>query len=81
MKKVFFILFVSMLGFSCSKKSCDSIPTACADQVPTGMTCTAAFQSWIYNSDKRKCELKSYSGCNAVGFETKEACELCDCKK
>ena len=70
-----------MLGFSCSKNSCDTRPTACDDQVPTGTTCLAVFESWIYNPNTKTCEFKGYSGCNAVGFETKEACELCDCKK
>ena len=77
--KYAFILCLFFLSFSCGKKCNTGNDSRCSEQPATGMTCQAYFESWIYNADKKKCEWKGYSGCNAVGFQTKEECEKCKC--
>ena len=72
------ILIIGVGFISCTKKCETSSP--CSESIPTGATCQAFFESWIYNPAKKSCEFKGYSGCNAIGFETKEECEKCDCK-
>ena len=79
MKKVIlvFALF-GMVGYGCSE-DCTPDDVRCDDAPATGITCQAYFESWLYNSDTKKCEFVGYSGCNEIGFQTKEECELCDC--
>ena len=79
MKKLLVVLFFFSIIFSCKEK-CPT-DSKCLEKPETGATCQAYFESWIYDSDKNECELQGYSGCSAVGFETKEECDKCDCKE
>lgn len=79
--KLLLLLFTSVVGFACNKHHDDvSRDAKCGDRAPDGSLCQAVFQSWLYNSDSKSCELKSYSGCSILGFTTKEECEKCKCK-
>jgi hypothetical protein len=80
MKKQFLLLFFAgFLAQSCTK-NCSFSNAKCSEQPPTDQTCQAYFESWIYNSQTKKCEWKGYSGCSAIGFESREECEECKCK-
>jgi len=72
------ISFLLSLG-SCNKECATPKPSECNDDVPTGVTCMAYWESWLYNENTNSCEFTGYSGCNAIGFETKQACEECEC--
>lgn len=82
MKKIIISILATafLLSLSGCSSDCSGSNPRCADKVPTGTTCQAVFTSWIYDAKKKKCDFKSYSGCNSVGFETKEECETCKCK-
>ena len=75
---LFTILFILNLS-SCTKDCTTPKPSGCNDEVPTGVTCMAYWESWLYNESTNSCEFTGYSGCNAIGFETKQACEECEC--
>ncbi|MEX1190643.1 MAG: BPTI/Kunitz domain-containing protein [Brumimicrobium sp.] len=62
----------------CSKDCEPSIPECSEKPVDAGV-CMAYFESWVFDKEKNACEKISYSGCSAIGFETKEACEECEC--
>ena len=79
--KGIFLLSTVFLFFSCKRACMKSQEAACLEQIPTGITCQAVWESWVYNSDTDNCELKSYSGCSPIGFETEAACEACECHK
>ena len=66
--------------FSCNK-NCPNIENeTCQDQPPSSeVTCLASFETWFYNEDSNKCELKGYSGCHALGFATEQVCHSCKC--
>jgi hypothetical protein len=72
------VLVLLSLG-SCDKECTTPKPSGCNDEVPTGVTCMAYWESWLYNESTNSCEFTGYSGCNAVGFETRQACEECEC--
>lgn len=78
-----YAFFISALMFSCTPiDACEEsskIP-ACSDKPETeGETCLAYFESWFYDEEDGNCSKQGYSGCEPRGFETKEACEACDC--
>jgi hypothetical protein len=81
MKKII-ILALGLISISSCKKDCtNSQQTKCSATPDTGTTCAAYFESWFYNQGTNTCELMGYSGCSPIGFETKEACETCDCNQ
>lgn len=80
MKRILFYTGVLLIGSitSCNKNCPQN--EKCKDRIPEGVTCQAYFETWLYNSSARRCELKGYSGCSPVGFSTKEECEKCKCR-
>lgn len=75
-----FTLILALLSlFSCEKECTTPKPSGCNDEASTGVTCMAYWESWLYNENTTSCEFTGYSGCNAIGFETKQACEECEC--
>lgn len=79
MKVVRLFLFAAAVLVACSK-DCGTPQGACADVVPTGELCLAAFNRWFYNAANNRCEQISYSGCNQKGFASQAECEACKCK-
>ena len=77
--KAILIVGLAMFVISCNKNCEEPTIQGCSDEVPTGVTCQAYFESWIFDSESNSCELKGYSGCSAVGFATEEECEECKC--
>lgn len=84
MKKLLTLLSFFLIIFSaCQNDDCLSTSDpACSESVPNQeVTCLAYFESWFYDEATSTCSKIGYSGCNASGFETKEACEACDCNQ
>jgi hypothetical protein len=79
--KAILIIGLAMLVMSCDKECEEPTIEGCSDSVPTGVTCQAYFESWLYNSSTNNCELTGYSGCGPVGFATEQECEECECHK
>lgn len=78
--KYLFILTIFLLGSTSCKREClKNQAAACHEQIPTGITCTAFWESWVYNPETDQCEFKGYSGCNPIGFQTEAECENCEC--
>jgi len=77
------LLFVFLGLTACQLKDdpCDEAPTyaKCSETPNTGTTCMAYWESWFYDESTGECEKKGYSGCEPVGFESKEECDKCDC--
>nr|WP_299201913.1 BPTI/Kunitz domain-containing protein [uncultured Brumimicrobium sp.] len=81
MKRLIVLLSLSTcftFGFTNCNKKCASANPTCEETVPNE-ACMAHFNRWFYNADKNKCELISYSGCSAKGFETLDDCKACEC--
>lgn len=78
MKSLLSVLALLCLN-SCGKACATAKPSECSDELPSGVTCMAYWESWLYNKSTNSCELTGYSGCNAIGFETRQACEECQC--
>lgn len=64
---------------SCKESNCEFSDPTCTEIPPTNEECLAAFERWFYDSATSSCEKISYSGCEVYGFETKAACEACQC--
>lgn len=79
MKRLLFILPITMFSIQCNK-DCAEKPTTCQEQpITNGTTCQAYWESWVYNDETNKCEYIGYSGCGPIGFETEKECEVCEC--
>ncbi|MGB0431204.1 MAG: BPTI/Kunitz-type proteinase inhibitor domain-containing protein [Bacteroidia bacterium] len=76
-------LLIGMVSLNaCQNDNCDGAPefAQCQESPENNPTaCQAVWQSWIYNEETGDCSKRSYSGCEPLGFETKEECEECDC--
>ena len=52
--------FTSILALlslcSCEKECTTPTPSGCNDEVPTGATCMAYWESWLYNDNTTSCE-------------------------
>lgn len=73
---------ISLMACSPCDDLCEGGPdyATCSEKpVTDGITCEALFTSWIYDEATGDCSKQSYSGCEPLGFETKEECEKCDC--
>ena len=79
MRFVFSLFLILAIGSSCKRDCLKNQEAACLDQVPTGITCTAFFESWVYNPETDNCEFKGYSACSPIGFQTEAECENCEC--
>lgn len=79
MKYLSIILLVFLLG-ACEDDCMESSDPVCNEQVPTDELCQAAFSRWFYDSNTETCSEIAYSGCEAYGFESQEACEACSCE-
>jgi len=80
MKKILiFLSFFTLSMISCKDDSCENIDPTCQEIAPTDEACLAFFERWFYDSSTSTCEKIGYSGCEQYGFETKEACETCEC--
>ena len=78
-KLIVFLGFYNILFLSCNKQCIFEVK--CQEKpLNNQTTCTAYFESWIYYPEENKCKYIGYSGCSAIGFETKADCEKCDCK-
>jgi hypothetical protein len=78
--KLFFLIFIGIVFISCKKQTtCNYSNPSCEQSPPEGVTCMAYFESWIYDKSSKSCKWTGYSGCNQVGFDSKEECEKCDC--
>jgi hypothetical protein len=76
-----FTSVIIILSLNACDKACTTPkPSGCDDELPIGATCTAYWESWLYNESANSCEFTGYSGCNVIGFETKQACEECECR-
>lgn len=64
------------------KNDCVQIDSEiCEHTVPTDEICAAYFQRWFYDKQSASCKRISYSGCSQYGFETKVACDACNCNQ
>ena len=79
MMKRFLLISIVFMLFSCKRECMKNQEAACLEQIPTDITCMAYWESWVYNPTTDNCELKGYSGCQSIGFETEAACEACEC--
>ncbi|MFK7772373.1 MAG: BPTI/Kunitz domain-containing protein [Saprospiraceae bacterium] len=76
------LIFLSFFLFtliSCKDDDCVSEDPICNETAPTDEACLAAFERWFFDSSTSTCAKIGYSGCEQYGFETKEACEECEC--
>lgn len=73
------IICLAMLA-GCKDDDC-IVDNKCSETHANGELCQAAFESWFYNAEEKKCTKIGYSGCNEYGFKTQEECEECDCEK
>jgi|AntRauTorckE5430_2_1112549.scaffolds.fasta_scaffold06062_4 hypothetical protein len=69
------LLFIAL---SSCKDECLT-DSKCSEQPPSGTTCSAYWESWIYDSKTNECSFTGYSGCSPIGFDSKTECEKCDC--
>ncbi len=77
--KNFLLAITLTLGLSSCSKECETTNPVCNESAPTAEICLAVFQRWFYNEETNSCEQITYSGCSEYGFETKAACQECEC--
>jgi hypothetical protein len=78
-KTILILLGFAFIGLSSCKDECPT-DSKCSEQPPSGNTCSAYWESWIYDSKSNECNFTGYSGCSPVGFDSKTECDECDCK-
>ena len=78
-------LVLSITFIACEKNNnCDDKDPVCNETSPLvepgDYICHAYFTRWFYNEETNSCEQIGYTGCSALGFETKQECENCECR-